>query len=144
MSTDTNLIVCPACRAINRVQTDRATEATCGKCKSKVFEPKAIELVGATFDRHINKTELPVLVDFYSSTCAPCLMMGPQFEDAAKTLHPSARLAKIESSEEVAIAQRFRIQSVPTLVLFKGGKEVSRQNGAMLTQEIVNWVKKHI
>ncbi len=144
MSADTNLIVCPACRAINRVQADRAAQATCGKCKTKVFETTSIELVGATFDRHISKTELPVLVDFYSSTCAPCLMMGPQFDDAAKALHPDARLAKIESSAEPVIAQRYSIQSVPTLILFKGGKEVSRQNGAMLTQEIVNWVKKHI
>ncbi len=85
-----------------------------------------------------------MLVDFYSPTCAPCLMMGPQFEDAAKQLHPKIRLAKIDTSMEQAIAGRFSIQSVPTLVIFKGGKEIARQSGAMNAQDIVNWANKHI
>ena len=144
MTADNHLIVCPSCRAINRVATGREAEATCGKCKEKVFDTLPLELVGATFDRHIAKTEIPVLVDFYSPTCAPCLMMGPQFTDAAKELHPKVRLAKIDTSMEQAIAGRFSIQSVPTLAIFKGGKEVARQSGAMLANEIVAWAKKYI
>jgi len=144
MTAENNLIVCPNCRAINRVVSGREAEATCGKCKEKVFEPKALELVGPTFDRHIAKTELPVLVDFYSPTCAPCLMMGPQFEDAAKLLHPKMRLAKIDTTMEQAIAGRFGIQSVPTLVIFKDGKEIARQPGAVNAQDIVAWANKHI
>lgn len=141
MTSRTHLIVCPACRAINRVRSGREAEATCGKCKTPVFEPRALELVGATFDRHIAKTEIPVLVDFYSPTCGPCLMMGPQFEEAAKALHPDVRLAKIDTSVELAIANRFGIQSVPTLALFKDGREVARQPGAMNSMDIVSWVK---
>lgn len=144
MPAETHLIVCPACRAINRVHAGREAEATCGKCKTKVFEPRPLELVGATFDRHIAKTEIPVLVDFYSPTCGPCLMMGPQFEEAAKKLHPSVRLAKLDTSMETAIAGRFNIMSVPTLALFKGGREVARQAGAMGAGDIVNWVKQYM
>lgn len=144
MTADTHLLVCPGCRAINRVQSGREAEATCGKCKTKVFEPRALELVGATFDRHLAKTDLPVLVDFYSPTCGPCLMMGPQFDEAAKLLHPRVRLGKLDTSMETAIAGRFNIQSVPTLAIFKNGKEIARQPGAMGSQDIVNWVKRFI
>lgn len=144
MTTESHLIVCPACRAINRVQSGREEQATCGKCKSPVFEPHAIELVGSTFDRHIAKTDLPVLVDFYSPTCGPCLMMGPQFEEAAKALHPDVRLAKIDTSVELAVANRYGIQSVPTLILFKQGREVVRQPGAMNALDIVGWVKGYM
>jgi len=144
MTAEAHLIVCPDCRAINRVHAGREDQATCGKCKSKVFENRSVELIGATFDRHISKTEIPILVDFYSPTCAPCLMMGPQFDDAAKQLHPKARLVKIDTTAEQAIASRFGIQSVPTLIIFKGGKEVARQSGAMLAQEMVNWVNQNI
>jgi len=144
MTAETRLIVCPDCRAINRIQTGRENEATCGKCKTKVFQPVALELVGPTFDRHIAKNEIPVLVDFYSPTCAPCLMMGPQFEDAAKQLHPVARLAKIDTTAEQAIAARFNISSVPTMIIFKGGKEIARQSGSLLAAEITTWVKQNI
>lgn len=144
MTADTHLLVCPGCRAINRVQSGREAEATCGKCKTKVFEPRALELVGATFDRHLAKTDLPVLVDFYSPTCGPCLMMGPQFDEAAKLLHPRVRLGKLDTSMETAIAGRLNIQSVPTLAIFKNGKEIARQPGAMGSQDIVNWVKRFI
>ena len=144
MTAETRLVVCPDCRAINRIQPDRAAQATCGKCKAKVFQPTPLEMVGPTFDRHIAKSEIPILVDFYSPTCAPCLMMGPQFDEAAKALHPSVRLAKIDTTAEQAIASRFKVSSVPTLIVFKGGREVARQVGAMLAAEITTWAKKHI
>lgn len=144
MVADTRLIVCPSCRAINRVHTNREAEAVCGKCKAKVFEPTAIELVGPTFDRHISKSEVPVLVDFYSPTCGPCLMMGPQFDEAAKTLHPKARLAKIDTSADQAVAARFNVMAVPTLILFKEGREVARQPGAQDAASIVRWVESYL
>lgn len=144
MTADNHLIVCPNCRAINRVISGREAEATCGKCKEKVFDTHPLELVGATFDRHIAKTEIPVLVDFYSPSCGPCLMMGPQFEEAAKKLHPRMRLAKIDTTMEQAIAGRFSIQAVPTLAIFKGGKEIARQPGAMNAQQIVDWANGYL
>ena len=144
MTAETRLVVCPDCRAINRIQPDRAAQATCGKCKAKVFQPTSLELVGSIFDRHISKSEIPILVDFYSPTCAPCLMMGPQFDEAAKDLHPTARLVKIDTTAEQALSSRFKVSSVPTLILFKGGQEVARQSGAMLAAEITAWVKKYI
>ncbi len=144
MPGEARLVVCPECRTINRIQPDRAAQASCGKCKGKVFQPSPLELVGLTFDRHVGKTEIPVLVDFYSPTCAPCLMMGPQFDEAARGLHPTVRLAKIDTTAEQAIAARFNVASVPTMILFKQGKEIARQAGAMLAAEITAWVRQFV
>jgi thioredoxin 2 len=144
MTADTRLIVCPDCQAVNRVVTDRASEAVCGKCRSKVFPPSPLELIGSTFDRHIARNEIPVLVDFYSPTCGPCLMMGPQFEEAARTLHPKVRFAKIDTSADQSVAARFNIQAVPTLILFKDGREIARQPGALGSNDIVRWVSPHL
>ena len=144
MDANARLIVCPNCRAINRVNNGRESEAVCGKCRSKVFEPAPVELVGLTFDRHIAKNEVPVLVDFYSPTCGPCLMMGPQFEEAAKSLHPRVRLAKLDTSADQGVAARFNVQAVPTLILFRGGREIARQPGAQGSADIVRWVNRHL
>lgn len=144
MTADTRLIACPNCHALNRVRTGREDEAVCGKCRSKVLTPVPLELIGSTFDKHVTKTELPVLVDFYSPTCGPCLMMGPQFEEAAKTLHPEVRFAKLDTSADQAVAARFDVRAVPTLILFRGGAEIARQPGAMSSGDIITWVRRHI
>lgn len=144
MSATNHILVCPGCRALNRVQSGREAEATCPKCKTPVFQPTAIELVGPTFDRHVTKSQIPVLVDFYSPSCGPCLMMGPQFEEAAKQLHPAVRLAKIDTSVETAIAARYAIQAVPTLAIFREGNLIASQPGAMNTPDIVRWARQHV
>lgn len=144
MTNESNLIVCPQCRAVNRVQQGREAQATCGKCKAKVFEPQPVELVGPTFDRHIAKNSVPVLVDFYSPTCGPCLMMGPEFAKAAETLYPDVRLAKVDTSAEGAIASRFGIQAVPTLILFRDGREIARQPGALSARDLVEWTRQNL
>ena len=144
MPENNNLIVCPHCRAINRVHAGREAEAACGKCKAKVFEPFSVELVGATFERHLTKTDIPVLVDFYSPSCGPCLMMTPQFEEAAKQLYPKVRLAKVDTSQEVGIAGHFGIRSVPTLMLFKNGQQIASQPGAMNAGQIVTWANQYV
>lgn len=143
--TDTNhIFVCPACGTLNRVPAGREAEAVCGKCRARVFEPHPLTLTGATFDRHIAKNGVPVLVDFFSPTCGPCMMMAPQFEAAAKDLHPGVRLAKVDTSVEQGLAARYGIRAVPTLMLFKGGREVARQPGAMGAADIRNWVRGHL
>ena len=144
MTADTRLIVCQNCRTLNRVLKGREAQATCGKCSGKVFEPKPLELVGPTFDRHVQKNDVPVLVDFYSPTCGPCLMMGPQFAQAARDLFPAVRLAKIDTASEQGVASRYRIMSVPTLILFRNGREVARQSGAMSAPDIAAWTRRHL
>lgn len=144
MTMESQHIVCPRCGAVNRVQAGREAEATCGKCRERVFEPHPLELVGQTFDRHVAKNGVPLLVDFYSPTCGPCLMMAPAFAEAAEQLFPHVRLAKVDTSAEQQLAGRFGIRAVPTLILFRDGREISRQSGAMGARDLVRWTRQYV
>ena len=144
MSEQSRIFVCPHCLTLNRVASGKEALAKCGKCGTKVFEPRSVELVGSTIDRHIVKNGAPVLVDFYSPGCGPCLMMAPHFEDAARQLYPHVRLMKIDTSVELAVANRFGIQASPTLAIFRGGREIVRQPGAMSGPDIVAWTRRFV
>jgi thioredoxin 2 len=99
-----------------------------------------IELTTATFARHAQRSDIPLLVDFWAHWCGPCRMMAPQFQQAARLLEPKVRLAKVNTEAEPQLAAQFGIRSIPTLALFRGGQEVARQAGAMGAQDIVRWV----
>jgi thioredoxin 2 len=135
-------IVCPHCDAINRIPTARLDDKPkCGQCHKSSFTGQPIELTSATFQRQIGSSDIPVVVDFWAPWCGPCKMMAPQFAEAAKQLEPRVRLAKVNTEVEQELAAKFGIRSIPTLVLFKGGREVTRQPGAMGASDIVRWVQ---
>jgi thioredoxin 2 len=135
-------IVCPHCGATNRLPQERlADRPTCGKCKQSLFDGHPVSLTESDFDRQIGKSDIPVVVDFWAAWCGPCKMMAPQFERAAKELEPSVRLAKLDTEAAQGIAARYGIRSIPTMIAFKGGREVSRQTGAMDAGSIVRWVR---
>jgi len=100
-----------------------------------------IELDGASFRRHIERNDVPVVVDFWAPWCGPCQMMAPQFSQAAAQLEPTVRLAKLNTDAAADLAGEFNIRSIPTLALFKSGREINRRSGAMGTADIVNWVR---
>lgn len=136
-------IVCPHCSATNRLPSDRLKQnPACGKCRKSLFSAKPINLTLSNFAKHLNSNEIPVLVDFWAPWCGPCKMMAPQFESAAKKLEPGFRLAKINTEQEQKLAGKFNIRSIPTLALFKNGKEVARKAGAMSSDDIVRWARR--
>ena len=136
------IVVCPHCDAANRMPAERlAHGGTCGRCKARLFTGEPVELRAANFDTHAGRSDIPLLVDFWAPWCGPCRAMGPAFAQAAKQLEPEFRVAKVNTEEEQQLAARFGIRSIPTLALFRNGREVARQSGAMDAGSLMRWVR---
>ncbi|WP_455566284.1 thioredoxin TrxC [Oceanimonas smirnovii] len=136
-------LVCPACSARNRVPAARLQQAPkCGKCKAELTPASVLELDGPALDRLLVNESLPLVLDFWAPWCGPCKMMAPIFEAAAGELAGRLRLAKLNTEEHQQAAARFGIRSIPTLIVFKNGKEIARQSGALPAGQLNQWLRQ--
>ena len=141
---DLKHIVCPHCDAINRLPENKLDAGgKCGSCHRPLFTGEVLALDGQRFNRHIQKSEIPVLVDFWASWCGPCKMMAPVFAQLAQEMEPRLRLIKVNTETEQQLAGQFNIRSIPTLIMFKDGKEHARIAGAMDKQNLLAWIAQN-
>ncbi len=141
MSDQAMHIVCNHCQATNRVPSARLSAApNCGKCSEPLLTASAHELTAQTAHKMIQKNDILTVVDFWASWCQPCLMMAPQFKTAASQL-PQVVFAKLQTDKYEQAAAPYNIRSLPTMVAFRGGREIARQSGALSSGQIVQWVQ---
>lgn len=125
-------VICPHCKSVNNVpQKESYKKANCGKCKGSLLDTKPIELTNADFDEVVVNSDIAVIVDFWAPWCGPCKMMAPTFQKSAESFPLKALFTKLNTENEQALGARFGIRSIPTLVVFKDGKEVHRVSGAL-------------
>jgi thioredoxin 2 len=135
-------IVCGHCDSVVRVPSDRLdAEPRCPKCHEELIGDQPLELNTASFDKHLARNDLPLLVDFWAPWCGPCRMMAPHYEEAARHFGRQARFAKLNSDEAPQVSARFGIRGIPTLILFNQGREVARQTGAMDGRTLTQWIE---
>lgn len=137
-------VVCPHCLKVNRIpKKESYTKANCGECKNSLLASKPIPANSGNFRHFITNSDLLVVVDFWAPWCGPCRQMAPAFEEAALAMPLKAQFLKVNTEEERALGAQYSIQSIPTMILFKNGKEADRVSGALSAQRIQNWVSQH-
>ena len=138
-------LVCPHCGQKNRVPAERlAQNPRCGACHHPLITGEPVNVDEQGFAQHIAGDELPVLVDFWAPWCGPCRMMAPAFAQAAAELKLKARFIKVNTEDHQGLASRYNVRSIPTLAVFKGGREVARVAGAMDAGRLKGWIAPHL
>jgi thioredoxin 2 len=134
-------IVCPKCLKVNRIpKKDSYAKANCGECKESLLDSRPIEVDGSKLEFFMLNSDIPLVVDFWAPWCGPCRMMAPAFEEASRAMSLKAQFLKVNTEEYQHIGAKYRIQSIPTMVIFSGSQELDRVSGALSSQRIQSWV----
>jgi thioredoxin 2 len=137
-------LVCPRCITKNRVAPERlGDEPRCGSCGAPLLALAPVDLPGDALDRYVAGTTMPVVADFWAEWCGPCKMMAPAFEEAARR-RPDVRFVKVDSDASAAASTRYGVRSIPTLILFRDGRESARQSGAMSVAQLLGWIDQKL
>jgi len=142
--TESIYVVCPNCAGINKIPSDKRDKGgKCGKCHHMLLDGKVVAATAGNFNKHISRNSLAVVVDFWAPWCGPCKMMAPVFEQAASHFQHQIRFIKVNTEQEQMLAGQYNIRSIPTIALFKNGKEITRQAGAMDLNSLSQWINSN-
>jgi thioredoxin 2 len=133
-------LTCFTCGQVNRTPADRVDAAKCASCGDRLIQGKVAEVDLAMLQKAARNDDLPLVADFWAPWCGPCKMMGPQFAQAADNLKGRARLVKLNTEAHPKAGAAYGIRGIPTMIAFKGGREIKRQSGALQMSQIVGWV----
>ena len=137
-------IVCPECMAVNRVPADKpADKAKCGACHQPLFSGRPVDASAASFATHVSRNDIPVVADFWAEWCGPCKMMAPAYERVAAEMEPEVRFLKVDTEAEQQLAAQYNIRSIPTVMLFRGGKLVAQRAGASDARSLRDWISQN-
>ena len=137
-------VVCPNCLKVNRLpKKDSYSKANCGNCKQSLLNNQPVEVDVSQFLHFLNNSSLPIVVDFWAPWCGPCRMMAPAFAQAAQNMPLKAQFLKVNTEQNQQLAAQYGIRSIPTMILFKDGREVDRVSGALSSEQIMQWVSQH-
>jgi thioredoxin 2 len=144
MREEARHIVCPHCNSVNRIPNEKdARKAKCGHCHQPLFTGKPVPASAKSFATHIERNDIPVLVDFWAQWCGPCKAMAPVYERVASEFEPQVRFLKVDTELEPELAARYNIRSIPTLMLFRKGAVIAQQAGTMDAQALRSWLRRH-
>jgi thioredoxin 2 len=142
-----SVVVCPHCHGSNRIANDKChadSGAVCGHCKQSLFDGSVIEADVMSFNKHLTRSELPIVVDFWAPWCGPCRQFAPTFSQVAKQFAGKAQFIKVNTEQQQQLAAQYAIRSIPSLMIFKGGKKVADLAGALPAPQFTQWLRQHL